>query len=341
MAAVAAAAAGAQILLLPPGASSLDLATPARCGSSMLSSVSPSNHTGGHSRAPALHLSQLKDGRVVLGESRLDAASVAWSTSSRLPMENARTCPVSSSSVAQLSKRHPFVRLAVAVVVTDRWRRVLLTRRCRHMRTFPRAWVCPGGGVDAGEGLLVAAAREVKEEVGLDVEPESMAPLVLWESVFPTTPQACVEEGQIRGHHLVLFLVAHLNEKPEIGSAVALKLQEEETDAAVWLPTESVRQALEESPMIADEQGPATLSSSVSSTSAQSHKLMLADGTQQEEVSVMDMLQIYPSPDGLLNGCGEGHLCALREYGRQFDGEKMEEEPKATLLTDDGTSSAL
>eukprot|EP00971_Amphidinium_carterae_P121860 2413207-Amphidinium_carterae.1 len=36
--------------------------------------------------------------------------------------------------------------------------------------------------------------------------------------------------------------------------------------------------------------------------------------TREESVLLKDVLQTYPSPDGLLNGCGEGHLFALREF---------------------------
>ena len=56
---------------------------------------------------------------------------------------------------------------------TDR-ARILLVRRGRlalieRVRAGERYWVVPGGGVEAGETLAVAARREAAEELGLPV----------------------------------------------------------------------------------------------------------------------------------------------------------------------------
>ena len=55
--------------------------------------------------------------------------------------------------------------LAACCVVVDKERRVLLTKR----EDF-EVWCLPGGEVDDGESLAQAAAREVREETGLEVE---------------------------------------------------------------------------------------------------------------------------------------------------------------------------
>ncbi|OII61006.1 DNA mismatch repair protein MutT [Streptomyces sp. CC53] len=55
--------------------------------------------------------------------------------------------------------------VAASAVVTDDEGRVLLQRRRDN-----DLWALPGGVMDMGESLPAAAAREVKEETGFDVE---------------------------------------------------------------------------------------------------------------------------------------------------------------------------
>jgi 8-oxo-dGTP diphosphatase len=57
------------------------------------------------------------------------------------------------------------IRTGAFGVIFDADRRVLLC----HRRDID-AWNLPGGGVEAGESPWDAAVREVREEVGLDVE---------------------------------------------------------------------------------------------------------------------------------------------------------------------------
>jgi 8-oxo-dGTP diphosphatase len=49
----------------------------------------------------------------------------------------------------------------------------LLTQRLWTSKIFPGAWVLPGGHLDPKETTFVAALREVKEEVGLNIAVES------------------------------------------------------------------------------------------------------------------------------------------------------------------------
>jgi 8-oxo-dGTP pyrophosphatase MutT (NUDIX family) len=65
---------------------------------------------------------------------------------------------------------------AVAVVLlTDETGRhcFLLTRRAAGLRNHARQWALPGGRLDPGESALDAALRELREEVGLSLDPEA------------------------------------------------------------------------------------------------------------------------------------------------------------------------
>eukprot|EP00536_Pseudo-nitzschia_multiseries_P016861 jgi/Psemu1/292742/fgenesh1_pg.1269_\ len=102
------------------------------------------------------------------------------------------------------------------------------------MRSFPGAFVFPGGNTDEGESLVEAVAREISEETGLAVDPDSWTLECLWESVYPTTipPHDNLDdndndndndtEGAIRAHHL-----------RRVALHTAIPMDEEITDGAV------------------------------------------------------------------------------------------------------------
>lgn len=80
-------------------------------------------------------------------------------------------------------------RLAVSAVVLDAGGRVLLIERGKP--PGEGLWSVPGGSVELGETVAVAAAREVREETGLEV---TVGELV-----------AVVERIQPGGYHYVIL----------------------------------------------------------------------------------------------------------------------------------------
>jgi 8-oxo-dGTP pyrophosphatase MutT (NUDIX family) len=76
-------------------------------------------------------------------------------------------------------RSQPIPAAAVAFVRdTDRGIEVYLSRRPMHFRYYPGAFVFPGGRSDDGDDdIKSTACREVKEEIGVDIDRERLVPL--------------------------------------------------------------------------------------------------------------------------------------------------------------------
>ncbi|MBV9890975.1 MAG: CoA pyrophosphatase, partial [Rhizobacter sp.] len=63
------------------------------------------------------------------------------------------------------------------LAVPQAWSReaaLILTRRAASLRHHPDQWALPGGRIDADESVEAAALRELLEEVGLDVDRDTV-----------------------------------------------------------------------------------------------------------------------------------------------------------------------
>ena len=90
--------------------------------------------------------------------------------------------------------------LLVWTAVQDTQGRVLLARRC-GARVADGLWNLPGGAVEPGEDLRAAAVREVREEVGLELDAAQLSSLgVSSFDSFAGTANAAGEVGSaVRG----------------------------------------------------------------------------------------------------------------------------------------------
>lgn len=157
-------------------------------------------------------------------------------------------CPIKQLSAEQAASLPPDitsrgVNVGVVVILETCDGRVLLTRRARHMRTFPGIWVPPGGHIELGETLTEAGLRELREETGLGVGGlvTGARQLCLWESVYPYM----LSMGPPQRHHLVVYTHVTVS-----ASAASLQrdmvLDSEEVDAAMWLDSVLARLVAED-----------------------------------------------------------------------------------------------
>lgn len=85
---------------------------------------------------------------------------------------------------------------AVALCVTeaDGVPTLVITRRAAGLRAHAGQWALPGGRLDAGEGPVEGALRELHEEIGVDLGPEAVLGLLddyVTRSGYVMTPVVC------------------------------------------------------------------------------------------------------------------------------------------------------
>jgi 8-oxo-dGTP diphosphatase len=76
----------------------------------------------------------------------------------------------------------------VAALIRDRSGRVLLVRK-----RGTKAFMQPGGKLDAGEDDITALSREISEELGCILDPESVLPLGAFDAIAANEPGFRVE----------------------------------------------------------------------------------------------------------------------------------------------------
>jgi 8-oxo-dGTP diphosphatase len=116
-------------------------------------------------------------------------------------------------------------REAVRAVVVDPERRVLLVHFDFVADDIPNGfWACPGGGKNPGESDAEALRRELREEVGLEID-DTGPPI--WDKNY-TWPA-----GAFSGQHDVFYLVRADPFTPA-GSLDAAALKSEHVDDIRW-----------------------------------------------------------------------------------------------------------
>ena len=325
--------------------------------------------------------------RVILASSPFSSAAIGTEKGGRhwsqpLPLGRAKhypplgatVCPTTIKKIDPNSEHYrkkPFTQLAVVGLVLDspRGEHVLLTRRPSHMRSFPGAWVLPGGGFDPGAGdasLKDALQREIQEETGLSLSQQQheddengIRPLCLWESCYPTDPHA---PGPIRAHHMVVFFKAvcekqqGMFDKSSIGTTATkaftsgpqrtppLQLQESEVDSALWLSVEDFQHVLKHMNESGESKGSSPNSSTLQSSLDKPISIYNSDGSIVQG-SLQTLVGIYPQQQQtVIRGAGkgkqqewcgiaQGSLFALEELSIQSQAKSSVEESTVDKVT--------
>ena len=78
-----------------------------------------------------------------------------------------------------METREPRIRVSAIL----HWQERLLL--CRQEKPGKEYWLLPGGGVDAGETLIEALRRELREELGIEADVQFEGPVALIDSIAP------------------------------------------------------------------------------------------------------------------------------------------------------------
>ena len=107
-------------------------------------------------------------------------------------------------------------------MLRDRGGRILLFRAVLASRAAGHWWELPGGGIEPGESYQQAAAREIREETGLEISPALVGP-PRWHRTATWTAR-----GIRRLQHEVVVAVQLDADRPEItdGGRTAEELEE-------------------------------------------------------------------------------------------------------------------
>lgn len=150
-----------------------------------------------------------------------------------IPFEHGPECSLSKKPYIATQKR---VSLASVGVVMDKDENVLITRRNKHLKSFPSCWVFPGGHKEKNEDFSDTMLREVYEETGIHIIKKNseyyynehkaeVVSIFIYESIYPNC-------DNVKYQTLIVFYKVKI---PLQYSELAVKIQFSEVDAYAWI----------------------------------------------------------------------------------------------------------
>jgi ADP-ribose pyrophosphatase YjhB (NUDIX family) len=128
-----------------------------------------------------------------------------------------------------MDRDYPNRPFAAALAICRRGDKLLLAQRAKGPSTAVGRWGFPGGAHEVGETVLAAAARELKEETGIDAEPKRVI------DAFDVIGKDA--DGRYRAHFVLVCVV--LDWKAGEGAPI------EDASAVGWYTPEEALQKLE------------------------------------------------------------------------------------------------
>jgi len=90
------------------------------------------------------------------------------------------------------ARENGWPRRVTRIFIFNEKNELLLQKRSDEARIYPNLWDCSGGHVDVDESYVEAGSREVKEELGIDVEVREISEPVFYEDTFYVACKAVI-----------------------------------------------------------------------------------------------------------------------------------------------------
>ncbi len=101
-------------------------------------------------------------------------------------------------------------RIIVVAVIQNTDGEYLICKKPARRGVFPGQWAVPGGGIEPGERMVDALRREVREEVGLEVE--AIKPLFFKDGEYPKL----YPDGSQQDIYMIFLLFSCLASSSEV-----------------------------------------------------------------------------------------------------------------------------
>lgn len=122
---------------------------------------------------------------------------------------------------------------AVVLFLLNKKKQVLLQKRSMEKKNWPGRWdVTSGGHVDSGETGVEAAIRELREELGINIDSKEVA-------LIGTAMSSDIEGGMINRHFNEYYVA-----QKEV-DVDTLTLQKGEVDEVKWIPCANLEELVE------------------------------------------------------------------------------------------------